>query len=391
MTDARRTPLYDLHVELGGRMVDFAGWLLPIQYDGVIAEHERCRTTAALFDVSHMGIVAINGDDPARSLERVTPSAIVTLGQGAARYSLLTNDSGGIIDDCIITNSPVLGRASGMTVVVNAARREVDLGHLRDQLPDCDVTECTDLALLAVQGPAAVAAIERLVPQSKHRVRAGDRDRDGGLDEDATAPLTRLSFMEATTAVIDGIAVSVTRSGYTGEDGVEITVANSDADRLARLLLADEAVGPAGLGARDTLRLEAGLCLYGSDLDKTTSPIEAGLRWTIPVRRRQAADFPGAARVLAELADGTSRVRVGLGVDGRRPVRAGATLHSDDQRTVGVVTSGGFGPTVGHPVAMGYVEPTLATIGTQLLADVRGKLEPVTVANLPFVPHNYAR
>ncbi len=363
----QRTPLFDLHVELGGRIVDFAGWSLPIQYEGVIAEHEWCRQSAALFDVSHMGIVSVTGDDPAASLETVTPAGVTTLGDGASRYCLLTNDDGGIIDDCIVTNAPALGTGDGLTVVVNAARRDADLAHLTEQLAECEVTHLDHLALLALQGPAAVAVVAQWAPS-----------------------VAELTFMGTEVTQIEGTTVSVSRSGYTGEDGVEITVHADDAEGLARRLLADDRVRPAGLGARDTLRLEAGLCLYGSDLDETTSPIEAGLRWTIPKRRREAADFPGAARIVDELANGVSRTRVGLAPAGRRPVRDGAMLDIGGS-PIGTVTSGGFGPSISRPVAMGYVAPEAQAVGTELTADVRGSAEPIVVADLPFVPHRYAR
>lgn len=371
----RATPLHALHGELGGRLVDFAGWELPIQYDGVIAEHTACRTSAVLFDVSHMAVVELRGlpvDELAAALETVTPAGITTLAPGTMRYSLLTTDDGGIIDDLMVTNA---GDHLGM--VLNASRREVDLAHLRERLGGIEVIERTDVALLALQGPKAVDALDRLVP--------------GAAD---------LWFMEAATFGLDGQDLSgavlgVSRSGYTGEDGFEIAVPADAAEAFARRLLEQPEVSPAGLGARDTLRLEAGLCLYGNELDPTTSPVEADLRWTIPKRRRDAADFPGADRILAEWEDGPSRIRVGLAPEGKRPIRDGAALRPSgtggDSETFGVVTSGGFGPTVDRPVAMGYVRPDLAADGSPLVAEMRNKTYELAVADLPFAPHRYVR
>ncbi len=353
----------------------FAGWELPIQYEGVIAEHTACRTGAALFDVSHMGIVDFDGaapDEVAVRLETLTPAGITTLKPGRQRYSLLTNDDGGVIDDCIFAHY-----GDRLSVVVNASRRDVDLARLRDGLDGLDVIERTDLALLALQGPQAAAALDPLL--------------GGNVD------LQELSFGQHVVATVTGDdggpidEVRIFRGGYTGEDGFELMVDGTRAESLARALLARPEVAPAGLGARDTLRLEAGLALYGNDLDETTSPVEAGLVWTIPKRRREAGGFPGHERVARELADGPTRVRVGLRPQGRRPVRDGSALTTADGTRVGTVTSGGFGPTVEAPVAMGYVDPAHAETGTELVADVRGKSEPVTVADLPFTPHRYFR
>lgn len=373
--DLRATPLHELHRELGGRLVPFAGWELPIQYEGVIAEHTACRTAAALFDVSHMGIVDFGGaspDEVAARLETLTPAGITTLKPGRQRYSLLTTDAGGVIDDCIFAHY-----GDRLSVVVNASRRDVDLARFREGLDGIDVIERTDLALLALQGPRAAAALDPLL--------------GGNLD------LAELSFGQHVVATVTGADgapiddVRIFRGGYTGEDGFELMVDGDAAESLARALLTRPEVAPAGLGARDTLRLEAGLALYGNDLDDTTSPVEAGLVWTIPKRRRESGGFPGHQRVAAELADGPSRVRVGLKPQGRRPVRDGAALTTADGTPVGAVTSGGFGPTVEGPVAMGYVAPTHAEVGTELVADVRGKPEPIVVADLPFTPHRYFR
>lgn len=362
----RATPLQALHHELGGRMVDFAGWELPIQYEGIVAEHSWCRSSAGLFDVSHMGVVELRsgaGQLPGAALERVTPAAVATLEPGRMRYGLLTTDAGGILDDFMVAN---LG--DHLSMVINASRREVDVAHLRSRLHDLELSERSDIALLALQGPKAVGALARLQPA-----------------------VADLHFLDVIRTVLDDTDVVVSRSGYTGEDGYELVVPAAAAERIARLLLAQPEVKPCGLGARDTLRLEAGLCLYGHDLDETTSPIEADLLWTVPKRRRDAGDFPGADRLRREMAEGPARVRVGLAAQGRRPVRDGTTLRSTSGRPAGTVTSGGFGPTLGRPVAMGYVAPDFAASGTELMAEVRGHSVTVTVSDLPFVPHRYRR
>lgn len=363
LSELRRTALFDLHIEAGGRMVDFAGWELPIQYEGVIAEHQWTRSSASLFDVSHMGVVEIHGDNAALSLERLTPAGVSTLAPGRQRYGLLTNEAGGIIDDFMVANS-----GTHLTMVVNASRAAVDVPHLIAGLPDCDVRFKLDASLLALQGPVAIDVIERLAPSLSDTV-----------------------FLDVRRAEIGGVEVAASRSGYTGEDGFELMVAGHDsAITLARLLLEQPEVRFAGLGARDTLRLEAGLHLYGNDLDETISPVEADLVWTMPKRRREAGDFPGGDRIQRELADGAPRQRVGLQPQGKRPVREQAVLSSDGA-TVGLVTSGGFGPTVERPIAMALVAPEFAPIGTELLADVRGTQIPCAVTELPFAPHHYAR
>jgi aminomethyltransferase len=347
-------------------MVPFAGWDMPIQYEGVIAEHTWCRTNAGLFDVSHMAVIELWGDDPARSFERLTPAGVTTLAAERQRYGLLLNEDGGVVDDFMVTNW-----GEHLTVVANASRRDVDLAYLRQHLTDVDVVEKPEIALLAIQGPNAAQAVIDLDPSLADTV-----------------------FLDHRMAELGGIQVSASRSGYTGEDGFELAVSVDDADRLARLLLEHDAVKPAGLGARDTLRLEAGLSLYGNDLDETTSPVEADLVWTMPKRRREAGDFPGATRIQSELADAPSRVRVGIQPEGKRPVRDGATLRpagTDAGAAVGVVSSGGFGPTVDRPVAMGFVPPALAEVGTELVADVRGKDVSCSVCPLPFTPHRYQR
>lgn len=363
--EPRRTPLHHWHVEHGGRPVDFAGWSLPLRYEaGPVAEHRAAREAAALFDVGHMGIVDLEGRGADLALEALAPTDVVGLADGRQRYAVLTTATGGVVDDLMV--SRVAGR---LTVVVNAARREVDLAHLRAGLgAEVSVRERTDLSLLALQGPAV-----------------------GEVLADVAPSLADLWFLDVAEAEVAGVPVVASRSGYTGEDGVELQVPAEAAVAVADALVAHPAVSPAGLAARDSLRLEAGLCLYGHELDETTTPVEAGLVWTIPGRRRREGGFPGADVILAQLADGPPRHRVGLRPLGRRPVRDGASLRSASGEPVGVVTSGGFGPTVDAPVAQGYVAAGHEVPGTELVADVRGRDEPVVVADLPFVPLRYRR
>jgi aminomethyltransferase len=358
------TPLDALHRELGARMVDFAGWAMPVQYPtGIIKEHNQARERAALFDVSHMGQVSIDGPDAAVAIERLVPADIRSLVPGRARYTQLTNDAGGMIDDLIVTAT-----ATGLFVVVNAGGREQDLAHLRAELSEYTVRLLADRALVALQGPAAVEVLAGMAPD-----------------------VTDLGFMQSREMVLAGLDVRVSRLGYTGEDGFEISVHADHAAKFARTLLANENVAPAGLGARDSLRLEAGLCLYGHDIDATTSPVEAGLAWTIGKRRRAEGGFPGEERILRELHDGAERRLVGLRPEGRAPAREGAAILDDAGTPVGRVTSGGFGPTVQAPIAMGYVENRLREPGTALAIELRGKPVPAVVSKLPFVPHRYHR
>jgi aminomethyltransferase len=365
----RRTPLFDLHRELGGRMVPFAGWELPVQYPaGILAEHLHSRAAAALFDVSHMGQVRLDGAGAAEALERLVPGDILGLAPGRARYTQLTNDAGGILDDLIVANA-----GDHMFLVVNGGGREADLAHLRAALePEgVRVTEFADRALLALQGPRAAEALAALAP----------------------AAAVELRFMATAATEVGGIPCRVSRLGYTGEDGFELSVAAEEAERLARLLLAHAAVQPAGLGARDSLRLEAGLPLHGHDIDAGTTPVEAGLGWSVGKRRREQGGFPGAAVILDQLRHGTARRRlVGIRPEGRAPAREGAEVQGPDGATaLGAVTSGGFGPTVGGPVAMGYVAAGHAEPGTELALVVRGRPLAARVAPLPFVPHRYHR
>jgi aminomethyltransferase len=361
----RRTPLHDLHIELGGRMVDFAGWSLPVQYPaGIMAEHRHCRSAASLFDVSHMGQVQIHGEDAAAAFEALVPGNIAGLDEGRARYTVLTNERGGVLDDLIV------GRvAGGLAVVVNAACRDADLAHMRASLePAHRVEELADRGLLALQGPKAAAVMARLAPASAD-----------------------LQFMQFGELRVADWPCRVARSGYTGEDGFEISVAAGDAAALARALLDQAEVAPAGLGARDSLRLEAGLCLYGHELSPEITPVEAGLAWTIGKRRREHGGFPGAEAILRQLREGPARKLVGVRPDGRTPAREGTEIQDGSGRTIGSVTSGGFGPTVGGPIALGYVRRAHAAAGTPVTLIVRGKPHPAQVADLPFVPHRYKR
>ena len=371
-SDLLKTPLYDRHVALGGRMVPFAGYAMPVQYArGIIAEHTWTRENAGLFDVSHMGqthLVATDHATVAAALETLVPGEIAGLAPGAIRYTQFLTNEGGIIDDLMVTRLPDAADDGRLYMVVNAARKDVDYAHMRAQLPaGVRLEPIEDRALVALQGPKAEAVMGRHCPEA-----------------------VAMSFMTAMRARFDGIEIHVSRSGYTGEDGYEISVAASDAVALWDALVGEAEVEPIGLGARDTLRLEAGLCLYGHDIDETTSPVEAALTWSIGKRRREEGGFPGFERVRRELADGPSRRRVGIRPGGRAPAREGTEISAGGA-PVGKVTSGGFGPTVGGPVAMGYVARDYAAIDTELELTVRGRAEAATVARLPFVPQGYKR
>ncbi|APR05861.1 aminomethyltransferase [Thauera chlorobenzoica] len=364
-----RTPLYDLHVSLGAKMVPFAGYAMPVQYpSGIIKEHTHTRTQAGLFDVSHMGQVFLVGPEAAAALETLVPVDIIDLPQGMQRYALFTNDTGGVMDDLMVANF-----GDRLFVVVNAACKAQDIAHMQKHLSGrCKVEVLDDRALLALQGPAAATVLARLAPE-----------------------VARMVFMNSLTVNLLGVSCYVSRSGYTGEDGYEISVPADKAEALARELLSHPEVAPIGLGARDSLRLEAGLCLYGHDLDVNTSPVESSLLWALSKPRRadgaRAGGYPGADVILGHIANGVSRKRVGLRPNARVPVREGAEIIDADGRKVGVVTSGGFGPTLEAPVAMGYVETALAKVGTPLSAMVRGKPVPIEVASTPFVPQRYYR
>jgi len=375
-TPLKRTPLHALHLSLGAKVVPFAGYDMPVQYAaGVLKEHLHTRNAAGLFDVSHMGQVALRPKsgrvkDAALALERLLPQDILALGSGRQRYAQFTNAEGGILDDLMVANF-----GDHLFVVVNAACKEADEAHLRAHLSEsCQIDSLSDRALLALQGPKAEAVLAKFC---------------------AEAPAMR--FMDAGPREVGGLACFVSRSGYTGEDGFEISVPADRAAQLAEALLEDADVLPIGLGARDSLRLEAGLCLYGHDIDTTTTPVEGALEWSMQKSRRsggaRAGGYFGAERLLGQLASGTSRRRVGLKPEGRAPVREGTPLFADQASSepVGAVTSGGFGPSLNAPVAMGYVPTALAANGTQLFAEVRGQRLPLRVAATPFVPNTYKR
>jgi aminomethyltransferase len=364
----KKTPLHALHLELGARMVPFAGYDMPVQYPGgIIAEHLQVRAKAGLFDVSHMGqlrLTAKPGHDGAAALERVVTSDIKGLAIGRMRYALLTEESGGILDDLMVSNV-----GDHLMLVVNAGCKEADEAHLRQRIADeVEIENLANRALLALQGPAAEDALARLVPDCR-----------------------QLPFMATAFWTIEGERCFVTRSGYTGEDGFEISIPGHAAERLARRLLAMAEVKPAGLGARDSLRLEAGLALYGHDLDRNTTPVEAALAWSIAKRRRAEGGFPGADVIRRQLADGPARLRVGILPEGRQPAREHTEIRDDAGRAVGEITSGGFGASVNGPIAMGYVERAAARPGQTLGLMVRGKAIPAKVVQLPFIKHNYKR
>ncbi len=372
----KRVPLHDLHVARGGKIVPFAGYEMPVQYAaGVLKEHLHTRASAGLFDVSHMGQIVLRPksgkvEDAARALERLVPQDIVAVASGRQRYAQFTNDSGGILDDLMVANF-----GDHLFLVVNAACKTEDEAHLRKHLSDtCAIEPLTDRALIALQGPKAAEVLAKHAPT-----------------------VTAMKFMDAGPHAILGIACFVSRSGYTGEDGFEISVPAKDAERLATALLADPAVLPIGLGARDSLRLEAGLCLYGHDIDTTTTPVEGALEWSVQKSRRsggaRAGGFPGADTILKQFGSGASRRRVGLRAEGRAPVREGVALYASETstETIGAVTSGGFGPTLNAPVAMGYLPTALSTEGTIVFADVRGQRLPLRVSAMPFVPNGYKR
>lgn len=357
-----RTPLYELHLKVGGKMTAFAGFELPVQYKtGILVEHRHTRDAASLFDVSHLGQVIVHGDDPAHALERLVPGDLLTLAEGRMRYTLLTNTAAGILDDLMVIH----GREYWQ-LIINAGPKVSILAHLRAHLGPDKVTYLEDRALLALQGPSAASVLARFAK--------------GCL---------RMPYLSAETFSINGADAFVTRSGYTGEDGFEISLAQDQAERVAEALLAEPEVFPAGLGARDSLRLEAGLCLYGHDLDVKTTMVEAGLTWTLSKRRRAEGGYPGSDIVKHELATGAARRRVGFRPSGRAPVREGAEVRSVKGRKIGIVTSGGFGPTVEGPVAMGYVEKPFAAEGTEVKILLRGRFIAARVTKLPFVATRY--
>jgi aminomethyltransferase len=375
-TPLRQTPLHALHLAHGGKMVPFAGYDMPVQYPtGVLKEHLHTRASAGLFDVSHMGQLTLRAtsgriEDAALALERLVPMDILALAPGRQRYAQFTDEAGGILDDLMVANF-----GDHLFLVVNAACKDADEAHLRAHLSDtCIIEALPDRALIALQGPKAAGVLAKFCPE---------------------APA--MTFMDAGPHQVDGIACFVSRSGYTGEDGYEISIPADKAEALTTALLADPDVLPIGLGARDSLRLEAGLCLYGHDIDTTTTPVEAGLTWSIQKSRRsggaRAGGFPGADKILTHLDGGAPRKRVGLLPEGRAPVREGVLLFADATSTesIGRVTSGGFGPNLGAPLAMGYLPTAQATDGTTVYAELRGQRVPMKVSPMPFVPHSYKR
>jgi aminomethyltransferase len=364
-TPLKATPLDAWHRAFGARMVPFAGYAMPVQYQGVLAEHLHCRAQAALFDVSHMGQATLSGVGAAAALERLVPGDMLGLRPGRQRYTLLTNEAGGILDDLMVAS---LG-AERLFLVANASRKEIDFVHIAANLPSgVQLRPHEDRALLALQGPAAAAVIGRIAAEA-----------------------AELPFMGVVAVTLAGASCLVSRSGYTGEDGFELSVPADNVLAVAQRILDEPEVVPAGLGARDSLRLEAGLCLYGNDIDELTSPIEADLAWVIGKRRRTTWDFPGAAVIRDQLENGTTRRRVGIRPDGRAPARALTEIVAGDGTEAGTITSGGFSPTLSAPIAMGYVRKDLAAPGTALHLMVRGKPLPARVVPMPFVPHRYVR
>ena len=363
----KQTPLDALHRELGGKMVPFAGFDMPVQYEaGILKEHLHTREAAAVFDVSHMGQAFLRGDNVQAALETLVPGELQALKEGRTRYTLLTNEQGGILDDLMVTN-----RGDHLYLVVNAACKEADFAHIEDRIgAETELEILEDRALIALQGPAAAAVLSR---------------HASGVDT--------MAFMSAATVdiagVSGGVSCFVTRSGYTGEDGYEISAPAADAEALTRLLLDEAEVAPAGLGARDTLRLEAGLCLYGSDIDTQTTPIEAGLAWAVNKRRREEGGFPGDGIILAQLKDGVTKKRVGIKPEGKAPARAHTPIEDSGGNAIGEITSGGYGPSVGGPIAMGYVDAAFSDPDTPVNLMVRGKAMAAKVAKLPFVEQRY--
>ncbi len=360
------TPLRDLHGELEGQIVPFAGYEMPLQYPlGILKEHLHTRSAAGLFDVSHMGQLAIVGDDPASVIESLVPGDIMELEHGATRYTQLTDDNGGILDDLMVTRN-----GKQLLLVVNAACKVKDIAHIRSALPNGhELLELQDRALIALQGPKSASILSEL----------------------GSAQLLRMPFMSMAEVKVNGIACRIWRSGYTGEDGYEISCRAGDVEIIARLLLENKAVEPIGLGARNSLRLEAGLCLYGHDIDCSTTPVEANLLWSIGKRRREEGGFPGAEFVQRQISKGVARRRVGIKPDGRAPMRDGVELFDTEGVSIGNVTSGGFGPSIGRPVAMGYIATRSARAKTPIQGNVRGKMLDASVVRMPFIEQRYFR
>lgn len=361
----KRTPLYPLHKELGARLVPFAGYEMPVQYSlGIKKEHLHVRKKAGLFDISHMGQVKLSGNLAVQMLEKITPSDFQSLSESRQRYSLLTNDDGGIIDDLMITNA-----GDYFFIVVNASCKKNDIEYMKNQLAtDCILEELSDHALLALQGPQASTVMQRFCPEA-----------------------TKMNFMTGHQFIINGTKCFINRCGYTGEDGFEISIPSESVITLAKLLLAEDEVEAIGLGARDSLRLEAGLCLYGHDIDETTTPVEANLNWVISKSRIKdnSQYYPGIETIRNQLADGISRLRIGLVSEGKSPLREGMTILNENEETVGNISSGGFSPSIEKPIAIGYIDNEYAAIGTKLIVKVRDRIQKVHVIAMPFVAHQY--
>jgi aminomethyltransferase len=366
----KTTPLDALHRALGGKMVPFAGYSMPVNYPmGVLKEHLHTRAAAGLFDVSHMGQAELTGEDVDAALETLVPSDLKALKPGQVRYTALLNDNGGIIDDLMVTRPTEPGKENTLYLVVNAACKDSDFAHIASRLQGrAKLIRRDSEALLALQGPKAAEVFSRFVPKA-----------------------ATMDFMTCCVADLNGTSLRIFRSGYTGEDGFEISVPAEAAEKIAQEFVDQPEVQPVGLGARDSLRLEAGLCLYGSDIDATTTPIEAALTWIVGRRRREDASFPGADKILEQITNGVPRKRVGIKPLGRAPARVHTEIQNSDGGKIGEITSGGFGPSVGGPVAMGYVATPFAKAGTSLTLIVRGQSIPAEVVKLPFTPHRYFR
>ncbi|MGB1799400.1 MAG: glycine cleavage system aminomethyltransferase GcvT [Gammaproteobacteria bacterium] len=366
-TNLKKTALYALHIEQNATMVGFAGYEMPVQYsNGVKQEHLHTRENAGLFDISHMGQIKLSGNDAARTLEALIPSNIENLALNAQRYSVLTNEQGGILDDIMATNT-----GDALFVVINAACKEQDINYIQDHLiGDCQLDVLTDRALIAIQGPKAADVLKRFCPEA-----------------------TKLTFMSGNQFNINNIDCFISRCGYTGEDGFELSIPIEHVDSITRLLLAEEEVELIGLGARDSLRLEAGYCLYGHDLNENTSPVEANLNWVISKERlaNESPDYPGKKTIQEQRINGTQRLRVGLLSDGKAPIREGESVLNEKEEGIGIVTSGGFSPSVKKPIAMAYIEKPYSETGTNLTVKVRNRIQHVQVVTLPFVKHNYYR
>jgi aminomethyltransferase len=369
-----RTPLYDLHRALGARMTGFAGYAMPVQYpSGILSEHLFTRARAGLFDVSHMGQAILAGSQAALRLETLVPGDIAALAPGRMRYTQLLDGHGHILDDLMVTRLDDEAGRERLFLVVNAATKRADFAYLAAELPDCALIVLDDRALLALQGPKAAEVLRRHVSSG------------------AAQSVSAMPFMSARSYERDGVVLNISRSGYTGEDGFEISILATAAPDFAQELLDEADVRPIGLGARDSLRLEAGLCLYGHDIDSTTGPVEAGLSWSISKRRREAGGFFGYEQVTRAIDHGPSRLRVGFLLEGKAPAREGAEVVTPEGQTIGRITSGGFAPSLGRPVAMGYVDAARAAPGTQLCLIVRGKPLAAKIVPMPFVPHRYFR